>query len=166
MPSNGALGGGDGIFGVAALELQAARILFVTLAHAHLRLGIGAGDLGQRVVVIETNEQVARLRAVVEAGGDIDDAAGNLGGDAHFAALGLHAAGGRGSPRRLDGGEVVLQLRAVGGARVVCLRGLLFGDRAPADAVDVEADGDRQKAGDTERNDRGIDLKHGPSVSL
>ncbi len=37
-----ALGGGDGILGVAALELQAARILFVALAYAHLRLGLGS----------------------------------------------------------------------------------------------------------------------------
>ena len=56
---HGALGGGDGILGVAALELQAARVLLVALAYAHLGLGVGADDLGDGVVVVEADEQIA-----------------------------------------------------------------------------------------------------------
>ncbi len=56
------------------------------------------------------------------------------------------------------------RLRAVAVGR--CLGRFLLADGTPADVVDVKADGDRQDAGDTERDDSGVDLRHGPSVSL
>src|SRR4029078_8514163 len=128
---HGALGGGDSILGVATLELQAARVFLVALAYAHLGLGVGADDLGDGIVVVQADEQIAALHLVVEVDGNVDDAAADLGGNAHLAALGLDAAGGRSGPRRLHGGggvvvAVVRRLGAVVGRRR--LGGLLLGD--------------------------------------
>ena len=80
----------------------------IALALADGGLGIGCGDAGASVVVVEAQQEVAGLDAVVDADGDLGDAAGGLGAEADLAATRLDPAGRRCRPERLTGGSLLL----------------------------------------------------------